>query len=96
MLELTLDYLPELAITVESCESRHYQTMLNCSLFIHVLAKWLDITSFDAEMIALCLDGKATLISLTIILINTWKLGHTRRLWQDSTVIGQVRNLILK
>ena len=67
--------------TVESCESRHYQTMLNCNLFIHALAKWLDITSFDAEMIALCLDGKATLISLTIILINTLEAGsHTTAL----------------
>ena len=67
--------------TVESCQSRHYQTMLNCSLFIHALAKWLDITSFDAEMIALCLDGKSTLISLTIILINTLEAGsHTTAL----------------
>ena len=52
--------------------------MLNCSLFIHALAKWLDITSFDAEMIALCLDGKATLMSLTIILINTLEAGSHR------------------
>ena len=37
--------------TVESCQSRHYHTMLNCSLFIHALAKWL--MAFDAEMIIL-------------------------------------------
>ena len=30
---------------------------------------------FDAEMIALCLDGKATLISLTIIPVNTLEAG---------------------
>ena len=67
--------------TVESCQSRHYQTIYNCSLFIHALAKWLDITSFDAEMIGLCLDGKATIISLTIILINTLEAGsHTTAL----------------
>ena len=67
--------------TVESCQSQSYHTLLNCSLFIHALAKWPDITSFDAEMIALCPDGKATLISLTIILINTLEAGsHTTAL----------------
>ena len=65
-------------LTVESCQSQSYHTMLNCSLFIHALAKWLDITSFDAEMMALCLDGKATLMSLTIILINTLEAGSHR------------------
>ena len=39
---LHLDWICTLKLkdTVESCQSRHYQTVLNCSLFIHALAKW--------------------------------------------------------
>ena len=66
--------------------------MLNCSLFIHALAKWLDITSFDAAMIALCLDGKAISISLTIILINTLEAGsHTTALARFYSIMYNLR-----